>query len=263
MRDTFTIRLTGYINGEEIHPGTLDITDLLKLLEGLSGAIKRETAEDHGSSTNKTRLLSLESILDKCSEMTIKYTSPARHGCSRIENALCFGSMESLQEESQGKLRKSFNRLIAKGANLQWIGEHASPVYSKENPLPVAKGIGTFNELSASLLARVLKIGGENDAAIRAVFDATGQEMSAKCSVSVCKKMSDAGCLYENVSLLGKVKWQVSPWKIATFNVKGFEKHYQGKSSDFWTTLDDKFTAACDSIDIDKHMDDMRGEETT
>jgi len=261
MKNTFTIRLTGDINGEEIHPDTLDITDLLKLLEGLSGAVKCETVEDHGKSAKKTRLLSLQSILDKCSEMTIKYTNLARHGCSRIENALCFGTMESLQEESQEKLRTSFGRLIAKGACLQWIGDHASPVYSKENPLPVAKDIGTFSELSASLLARVLKIGGENDPTVRAVFDATGQEMTAKCSVSVCKKMSDAGCLYETVSLLGKAKWQVSPWKITSFNVNGFEKHYQGRASEFLATLDDNFVAACNNIDVDMHMEDMRGEK--
>ena len=260
MKDTFTIRLTGDINGEEIHPSTFDVKELNKLIAGLINAIRIEAATEYGNSVRAIRLLSLNSIEDKCSAFNFNCTEMAQPASQRVESAVCTGNFDTLEDESQDEIRKVFSPLIAKGACIQWIGEETSPVYSKEHPLPNEKKIGIFVEQQASLLVKVLKIGGVSHPSVKAIFDTTGQELQAACDTKTCKRLSDEKCLYESVTLIGVAKWHRDTWKLKSFQVKDFIKHYQGTGKEFLDSLDPRFAEACNAIDIDTHLSDLRDE---
>ena len=179
----------------------------------------------------------------------------------RIADALCNENMDGLAKSTQRTVRHTFQKIINKGAGVQFLNERRSPVYSMTHPLPSPKKESLLVEDAASLVAYIVRIGGKNGATVTATFDATKETRTVECSRHTAKKMSDAGCLYESVSLIGKAEWRTEPWSLVNFWANTFKKHYRGKASKLFGSLDKEFIDSFKSMDVDKYMAEVRGED--
>jgi hypothetical protein len=262
MSDNFTIRLTGKMNGDAIHPHTLDLAEVIKLLEGLMRGVRSEAQCDGTALGENCRILSLVSVTDKCAEYAVAYSPLVAPAIDRISVALCDENFDILAKRTQRQFRKAFGRLIGKGAGVQFFNGRASPVYSRSHPLPEPKVEPSLVEDSVSLLAYIVSLGGKGDATVRATFEATNETISVDCDKKIAKRMSDACCLYETVSLIGKAEWKVEPWQLLKFQVTEFEKHHKGKASELFNSLDKDFVNHFRDINVDAFMRDVRGEES-
>ena len=263
MADTFIIRLTGEIDGEEVHPSTFDLAVMLRFLNGILSSVNCEAKRDSATSTRASaKLLALSAITDRCTEMSFVISPTAKPAVNRISAALSREDLDSLSSSTQKEIRGAFEYVTNKGVGVQLLNGKASRVYTKERPLPQPKKETFLVEESTSLLARVFKVGGKKNAAVQATFEATNQTITVNCSATIAKRIADEGCLYEIISLIGKAEWRVNPWSIASFTVTDFSQHFKGKASKLLDSLDKEFVDSFKEIDVDAFMKEVRGEDT-
>lgn len=232
MADTFTIRLTGKIDGEEIHPSTFDLAVMIRFLSGILSGVNIEAKRDSSVAARaNARLLSLSAITDRCTEMSFSITPTAKQAVNRISTALSKEDLDGLSTGTQKEIREAFEYITYKGAGVQILNGKASRVYTKDRPLPPPKKELLLVEESTSLLARVYRVGGKKTATILATFEATNETIAVNCSSAIAKRISDERCLYEIICLIGKAEWRIAPWSLVNFTVNDFTQPFKGKAS--------------------------------
>jgi hypothetical protein len=252
------IKLSGSMNGEEIRPETFGISELIHLLNGVLAAVKAETPGGQFTEQVKPRLLALKAIRPGSNILEIEYASEAAEAVDRITSALVDRNLGRLTKPGQQGIRDAFKRLIKGGGGVQILNGRATPVFTQANPIPAPSPPRTVRE-TASLLVYVKRVGGERRPTIGAKFYATGQELTVRCSRSLVKRLSDEGCLFEDVSLEGEAVWRVEPWQLLHFKASDFIHHKRKSASHRFDELADKLSPVWRKIDPDEYMAGARG----
>lgn len=258
MSDKFSIKLTGKMKDVEVHPDTMDMADLLELLDSLIKAVKAECPQRQKPNASTRNLLTLNSIEDACSNYVIGHSPEAELAVRNITEAFVESDFNRLNPLARQELYKSINRLINAGVGVQVNNGRPSPVFSLDNPLPVQPEAETLQE-ETSLLAKIIKVGGESKPTIQAHFYSTEQNITVDCKKDTAKRLSDSGCLYEDVSLEGVVTWQTKPWQIIKFDVSDFILHDTGNASKIFGELSDTLYPSWDGINSKEYVDKIRG----
>lgn len=262
MSRVLEIKLSGSLNGEKVRPETFGISDLILILNGILTAVKAETPGGQFADQAKPRLLALRAIRPGSTVLEIEYDSEAAGAVDRITSALADRDMTRLTKPAQKAVRDAFGRIIKGGAGVQLLNGKETSVFTQANPIPAPAPPAMLKE-ETSLLAHVLKIGGGGrHSVIRAKFYATNQELTFPCARAIAKRMSDWGCLFDDVSLDGVATWRVEPWHLVRFRVKDFVPHRKKPASQRFDSLADKFGPPWNNVDPDEYMTGVRGGDT-
>lgn len=257
MTDDVTLTL----DGKDVSPETVDARDLAYILENLARAV-REVAYAAGDSPESVQM-SLTSVVTGSSGYTFTANNPGRAHTATVVSAIELGDGTALPFKARKCLSAIHGRIRKHNWTLEIAGKTQSGHPYRTLIRPKARLFDAPRIWGdTSILATIIKAGGESGRRIAEIRMTDGSHFTAKVStVDLAKRLGKL--LYEQVELHGKAIWNAESNLLDTFTITSIGP-YRKDASNPPLALEQlsKLTQGhWDTIDVASYLKELRGDD--